>query len=338
MTHALDRPDLELGYRRLLRRYPAAYRAQREEEILATLMEAAQPGRDRPTMRERLDLTLGALRTQLRMSLRPTIEAGAAAVALPAALLLVGMLAASLLGIIAAAVMHLSGLPHFGQAISRDQLVTVVMSGLPRVLAATALGAALLARKPALARGIAAIICLAYLLALTANFPLEPSRTQAVMHGLLALLVAAAPSEALRTTPRRALALTLALVLAPLLVQGAITVRVVQWAAHTDVPPAQTWDGSIGAIAELLIGVIVTAVLLRRWRTPGAAMAVALITTAMAGPLVLLSTVAMQGYSSAADVTAHALSAAVVIGYTAAAVASRTLARRSAAATRRARA
>ena len=158
------------------------------------------------------------------------------------------------------------------------------------------------------------------------------------MHGLLALLVAAAPSEALRTTPRRALALTLALVLAPLLVQGAITVRVVQWAAHTGVPPAQTWDGSIGAIAELLIGVIVTAVLLRRWRTPGAAMAVALITTAMAGPLVLLSTVAMQGYSSAADVTAHALSAAVVIGYTAAAVASRTLARRSAAATRRARA
>jgi len=49
--------SLEERYRRLLRAYPASWRARREEEVLAVLLDDAQAhGRSRPTAREVLDL------------------------------------------------------------------------------------------------------------------------------------------------------------------------------------------------------------------------------------------------------------------------------------------
>jgi|GEM_PF-5001400 len=45
-------PPLERRYRRWLLAYPRAYRRERGPEILATLLESAEPGRDRPAARE----------------------------------------------------------------------------------------------------------------------------------------------------------------------------------------------------------------------------------------------------------------------------------------------
>ncbi|ADD43217.1 hypothetical protein Snas_3555 [Stackebrandtia nassauensis DSM 44728] len=55
---------LERRFRRLLRVYPAWYRRVRGEEMLTTLMDAAQ-GRHRPSASERLDVVFGGMRKQL---------------------------------------------------------------------------------------------------------------------------------------------------------------------------------------------------------------------------------------------------------------------------------
>jgi hypothetical protein len=47
---------LESRARHLLSAYPQPYRSERGEEILATVLEAAPAGRDRPTAREALSL------------------------------------------------------------------------------------------------------------------------------------------------------------------------------------------------------------------------------------------------------------------------------------------
>ena len=52
---------LELHYRRLLAVYPAAHRRTYEEEMVAVLMEGAQPGRRRPTAGEVVDLLRAGL-------------------------------------------------------------------------------------------------------------------------------------------------------------------------------------------------------------------------------------------------------------------------------------
>jgi hypothetical protein len=59
------RSPLEQRYRRLLRLYPADYRAQNEEELVGVLLDCAEPGRDRPTVRATVDLLRGALRCRL---------------------------------------------------------------------------------------------------------------------------------------------------------------------------------------------------------------------------------------------------------------------------------
>jgi hypothetical protein len=56
--------QLERRYQRLLRLYPKDYRGEREAEILATLMDTAQPGQRRPARREAAALILGALRAR----------------------------------------------------------------------------------------------------------------------------------------------------------------------------------------------------------------------------------------------------------------------------------
>jgi hypothetical protein len=78
---------LEVGYRRLLRWYPAVYRKRHEEEILGVLMAAAQPGQRRPGTRDSLDLLWSALKIRIRMTLR-----GADSQPWAAALAMVGVL------------------------------------------------------------------------------------------------------------------------------------------------------------------------------------------------------------------------------------------------------
>jgi hypothetical protein len=65
----------ERGYRRLLRAYPAWYRRERGEEILDTLLAAAQHGRTRPSLRDGGALILGGLRVRAGQNRRLTTTA-----------------------------------------------------------------------------------------------------------------------------------------------------------------------------------------------------------------------------------------------------------------------
>lgn len=59
--------ELERWYRRLLWAYPIGYRRVHGEEILATLMDSAQPGRRRPARADVADLARGAVRQWFRL-------------------------------------------------------------------------------------------------------------------------------------------------------------------------------------------------------------------------------------------------------------------------------
>jgi hypothetical protein len=72
--------SLEGRYRRLLVAYPQSYRERRGEEIIATLMDDAQPGQSHPDRREILDLVLGGLRERLGLNEPEGLAAGAALV------------------------------------------------------------------------------------------------------------------------------------------------------------------------------------------------------------------------------------------------------------------
>lgn len=91
MTDPIDSADerLERTYRRLLRAYPAWYRYERGEEMLTTLLDAAQ-GRDKPTTSERLDLVFGGLRKHLAAGSLPAAVIGALAAAFIATLGAIG--------------------------------------------------------------------------------------------------------------------------------------------------------------------------------------------------------------------------------------------------------
>ncbi|WP_406311996.1 hypothetical protein OHA77_25415 [Streptosporangium sp. NBC_01639] len=56
---------LERRYRRLLLGYPRAYRAGYGGELIATLLDTAEPGRTLPSLRESLALVTGGLRTRV---------------------------------------------------------------------------------------------------------------------------------------------------------------------------------------------------------------------------------------------------------------------------------
>ena len=63
----MSESTLERRYRRLLAWYPAAFRQQREEEMLAVLLAAARPGQRRPRPSESFDLIRGAIGTRVRL-------------------------------------------------------------------------------------------------------------------------------------------------------------------------------------------------------------------------------------------------------------------------------
>jgi hypothetical protein len=65
-----DERDLERRYRRLLACYPAAFRREHEQEMLAVLMAGAEEGRSWPRLAEVADLLRSATSTRLRARLR----------------------------------------------------------------------------------------------------------------------------------------------------------------------------------------------------------------------------------------------------------------------------
>jgi hypothetical protein len=60
--------SLEQRYRRLLRAYPKAYRERQGEELISTLMEAADPQARRPAFREALSLAAGGFAVRVRQA------------------------------------------------------------------------------------------------------------------------------------------------------------------------------------------------------------------------------------------------------------------------------
>ena len=64
---------LQRRYRRLLRIYPATYRAERSDEIVDTLMQASAPGQRRPRARDAWALVAGGLRARAGVDRRDRI-------------------------------------------------------------------------------------------------------------------------------------------------------------------------------------------------------------------------------------------------------------------------
>jgi threonine/homoserine/homoserine lactone efflux protein len=85
---------LEDNYRRLSRLFPAAWRDRNEEELIATLLDGAQPGRDSVPLAEAADLVRGAVVLRLRALLAGPGSSGVRAAARRAGLVGVALLSA----------------------------------------------------------------------------------------------------------------------------------------------------------------------------------------------------------------------------------------------------
>ena len=117
---------LERRCRRLLRAYPQPYRADRGEEILGTLLDAAPADRHWPPARDAWSLITGGLRVRAARNRQLPLAANLRLAALLAAALWLGQSVAD----------------YLGSAIGRRNYVE--LSALSRVLfAACALGACL---------------------------------------------------------------------------------------------------------------------------------------------------------------------------------------------------
>jgi hypothetical protein len=71
MSEQTDQARLERGYRRLLACYPASFRRESEDEILAVLLDTARDSQRRVGLAESADLIRDALRMRLRPPGRP---------------------------------------------------------------------------------------------------------------------------------------------------------------------------------------------------------------------------------------------------------------------------
>jgi hypothetical protein len=86
--------DLEARYRRLFAAYPAAQRAEREDEMVGLLLDLAEPGQRRPSRREALSIVTNGLACRARSAeeWRAGLAcAGAVAVVVAVAMAVVGL-------------------------------------------------------------------------------------------------------------------------------------------------------------------------------------------------------------------------------------------------------
>ncbi len=93
-----DAGRLERRARWLLRAYPAAYRGDRAEEIIGTILEAVPPGRDWPPSREAIALVASGLRARRAANLRQGLAASLRQVAVAGAAVYLVQLPALALG------------------------------------------------------------------------------------------------------------------------------------------------------------------------------------------------------------------------------------------------
>jgi hypothetical protein len=149
---------LEDRYRRLLRSYPKAYREERSDEIVATLMELARPGQRTPTIREAAALVLGGLRTRTGGSRQRTTAMVWAGALHLAVLLLLASAAANLLARSIGAAIQLNGTGDMAQ---------LSQVGLP--LAGAFVGAAMVAAAAGRRVWVLAVILLAIIFEQWAN-------------------------------------------------------------------------------------------------------------------------------------------------------------------------
>ncbi len=162
MTSSPEPLPLERRYRRLLASYPPAYRAERSEEMIATLMSAAPTQRQWPPVADALDLGVHGLRTRLRLAARDLRTPLAADAAHHAALVTLAVAAA-------AAVATVVGVSFLGQtAVYRGALhrpysaparvaVGLLLAAMPAALIAAGCGLQRLARWLAGAGGVGAL-------------------------------------------------------------------------------------------------------------------------------------------------------------------------------------
>ena len=87
--------SLERRYARLLCAYPATYRAERGDEMLDTLMEAAPSGRRRPSARDAGALIMGGLRVRAAQNRRLSAPTNLRLAAAFAAALIIALESAS---------------------------------------------------------------------------------------------------------------------------------------------------------------------------------------------------------------------------------------------------
>jgi len=146
-----DADRLERRARWLLRAYPAAYRADRGEEITGTLLEATPPGRDWPPPRETASLIAAGLRARRAANLRQGLAASLRQTAVVgAAVYLVQLPAMGL-----AAVVWAARRGHLPYLFEFDEWLFYVLAGLALVLLAAAWSGR---RKLVAAIAVAAVI------------------------------------------------------------------------------------------------------------------------------------------------------------------------------------
>jgi hypothetical protein len=190
---------LEHAYRRLLRWYPAAYRAEREQEMLGTLCEMAEPGQTRPTPQERPSLLRGAVWAHVRAA-GDGLRGATAAATVPIAALVTGYLLAvwALVALDATdltdAVHVGSVLDHLALAITTTFWLGIVVSVLlshnrsARVFAAAAALTAAFTPDAGEGSGAHTTVVIGALLVLLAP-ALRPGRSERLAAGRVAALV-----------------------------------------------------------------------------------------------------------------------------------------------------
>jgi hypothetical protein len=98
--------SLERHCRLLLRAYPAAYRTERGEEIIGTLLEATPPERSWPRARDIRCLILGGLRARAALNKRNTTGANLRLAALVGVIAYLAFIAGTILGVLLTAAEH----------------------------------------------------------------------------------------------------------------------------------------------------------------------------------------------------------------------------------------
>lgn len=163
MTPSPEGVRLEQRYRRLLIAYPSAYREERGEEMVVTLMSAAPQERRWPSAADALDLGVHGMRTRLRVSRRDLSTPRAADAAYRAALLILAVAAAAAVGMIVGVSLLGETVFHGGQNPNGSYpdpvrvAVGVLLSALPAALVAAWCGRDRLARCLAVAGGVSAV-------------------------------------------------------------------------------------------------------------------------------------------------------------------------------------